>query len=272
MTSKAHAGTLILLTLLLAPLSLLSCSDSGSGRLTEPREPADSVPRRPLPFAITMVSGNGQEGMAGVSLRDYLVVRLSDADGQPVAGANVVWKVETGAGRIWSAFDGEVVLCGSIDGCTDARGHSQVEFVPTTVGTTTVTAEVAGLQGSPVTFTADAAGTVIFFAQGWMSDLGQLSFISPDWTAHATVAVGTPVEWIVSGFIHGDSNWDGSAHIVSTTVPPGGEAFDSGPLSPCTRMPWYDCDEGRFQFVPATAGTWEFVDRLSGARGTLTAR
>jgi hypothetical protein len=271
MTSKTHAGTLILLTLLLAPFSLLSCSDSGPGRLTEPREPADSVPRRPLPFAITMVSGNGQEGMAGLPLRRHLVVWLSDADGQPVAGANVAWKVETGAGRIWSVFDGEVVLCDSIDGCTDTRGHSQVEFVPTTVGTATVTAEVAGIEGSPVTFTADASRAVIFFGHNWASVPEQLGFTSPDWTTHVTVPVGTPVEWIVIGVHYGDSNWDGSAHIVSTTVPPGGEAFDSGPLSPCT-MPWYDCDQGRFQFVPATFGTWEFVDRLSGARGTLTAR
>jgi hypothetical protein len=271
MTSRAHAGARISVTVLLAPLILLSCNDSGSGRLTEPREPADSIPRRALPAAITMVSGDRQEGKAGVPLRDYLVVRLSDADGRAVAGANVVWKVESGAGRIWSLFDGEHVLCDSIDGCTDARGHSQVQFVPTTVGTAIVTAEVAGIEGSPVTFTADAPGTVIFFGQNWTSDPEQLGFISPDWTTHVTVPVGTPVEVIVLGVFYG-GGWDGSAHIVSATVPPGGEAFDSGPLSSCPWSTWHECDQGRFQFVPAVAGTWEFVDRPSGARGTLTAR
>jgi hypothetical protein len=267
MTSRAHAGARISVTVLLAPLILLSCSDADPGRLTEPPEPGD-----PVPATITMVSGDRQEGKAGVPLRDYLVVRLSDADGRAVAGSSVVWKVESGAGRIWSLFDGERVLCDSIDGCTDARGHSQVQFVPTNVGTATVTAEVAGLAGSPVTFTADATGTVIFFGQGWMSDLEQLSFISPDWTAHATVPVGAPVEWIVSPVLYGESNWDRSAHIVSTTVPPGGEAFDSGPLSACPETTWHDCHQGRSQFVPAVAGTWEFVDLLSGSLGTLTAR
>ena len=54
----------------------------------------------------------------------------------------------------------------------------------------------------------------------------------------------------------------GPARIASTSVPPGGETFASGSL------------EGRssFEFVPGVPGTWEYVDEVSGATGTLTGR
>lgn len=48
---------------------------------------------------------------------------------------------------------------------------------------------------------------------------------------------------------------------MSTSVPPGGAAFDSGGLL------WDD----RLGFVPGVAGTWECVDQVSGATGTLIA-
>lgn len=51
-----------------------------------------------------------------------------------------------------------------------------------------------------------------------------------------------------------------TAHIRSTSTPAGGASFDSGSLT-----------EGeRFLFVPGVAGTWEYVDQVSGATGTLT--
>jgi hypothetical protein len=48
---------------------------------------------------------------------------------------------------------------------------------------------------------------------------------------------------------------------VSTSTPSGGMAFDSGDLTSLET----------FQFVPNVAGTWNFVDEVSGAEGSLTA-
>lgn len=49
------------------------------------------------------------------------------------------------------------------------------------------------------------------------------------------------------------------AHFVSTGAAPGGQEFDSGLLE----------TGERFQFVPNSEGTWDFVDQVSGAIGSL---
>lgn len=274
MTPKINAGVRIPVTALLAVLLLGSCQDPDpSGRLMEPEQPkvGPEVPRVALPVALAMVSGDRQEGKAGVPLQNEFVVRVTDAEGFGVEGVEVTWKVAAGAGRIASIFHGEGYLCGSIAGCTDARGYSHVEFRPTTIGTTMVTAEIVGLAGSPVTFTTEVTVTVILLGQDWRFFGGgdSVLFIGPDGTPDVTVPVGTPVEWIVVNFHH---PWQ-PVHIMSTSVPPGGESFDSGVLAP-----WWESPAGGgwgweiFRFVPGVAGTWEFVDQASGATGTLTAR
>jgi hypothetical protein len=82
---------------------------------------------------------------------------------------------------------------------------------------------------------------------------GTPTFLGPHLTSDAAAPVGGVVEFW---------NRESTARIVSTSSPAGATSFDSGSLR---------LDE-RFQFVPDVAGTWEFVDEVSGARGTLTAR
>jgi hypothetical protein len=82
--------------------------------------------------------------------------------------------------------------------------------------------------------------------------LGPAFLGAPDDSSDVTVPIGAPVEWV---------NWLESARIMSTSAPPGGASFDSGELS----------QGERFEFVPDVAGTWEYVDPVSGATGTLTA-
>lgn len=175
------------------------------------------------PAAIVIVSGNDQETKANLRLDRPLVVRVTDEQGHGVASIPVEWKVTSGSGSSYCRGDDCLV--------SDGNGLAQVFFVPRSVGTTTVTASVAGLQASPATFTVEARDLVIWIGASrnwWFA-------IYPD---HVTVPVGTTIEW-----------WSEPAYsITSTSVPPGGESFASGELG----------SSERFEFVPLVAGTWEY--------------
>lgn len=225
-------------------LAALACGGDG------PLEPLEPDP--PTPAVIASVSGDGQQGKAGEKLGEPFVVRVTDAQGDGVPGLQVTWRVVSGAGDLGRGLDGKPLFTR-----TDRIGSARVSFRPIALGASTVTAEVAGLQDSRVTFTADAAGVVIHFYNDLFE--GAAWFAGPEGPSDVTVPVGTTVEWAVG--------WAGSggtttARIASGSPPPGGEPFDSGDLT----------YPARFSFVAAVAGTWEFEDRISGAIGTLTAR
>jgi hypothetical protein len=95
---------------------------------------------------LTLVSGNNQQGIAGAVLPP-LVVAVSDAAGNPVSGVSVGFAVSGGGGSLSSASSP-----------TDASGKAQtVLTLGKTAGANTVVASVAGLTGSPLTFTATGA-------------------------------------------------------------------------------------------------------------------
>lgn len=205
------------------------------------------VPTEPTPAAIALVSGDGQEGKAGDSLPEPFVVRVTDADGDPLLGVEVIWRVGSGAGRFraWPA-EGDPILGTH----TDHEGLAQAFFWPAALGTHTVVAEVSGLEESPVTFASEATGVVIVL-RDLLGGCEPVRFYGPDGGSEVVVPVETPVEWTSAAC---------DAHFASASVPPGGEPFDSGVLS----------RGERFGFVPAVAGTWVFEDRLTGESGTLT--
>lgn len=198
--------------------------------------------------AIAMVSGNDQVGKAGEFLELPFAVGVTDAQGEGVPHVHVTWSVTSGAGRFF----------GRAASRTGSDGIGEMRFLPTAVGTSTVTAEVAGLDGSPVTFSVDAPILVISLRRGWDPWTGQYVgdpyFLGPEGGSDATIPVGATVEWSVIDVE--------AAHIVSTLEPTGGLPFDSGTLA----------RGDRFQFGPGVSGTWEFEDQVSGATGTLTAR
>jgi hypothetical protein len=197
--------------------------------------------------AITIVSGNDQVGKAGESPELPFAVRVTDAQGEEVRHVHVFWRVTSGAGRFPERPASR----------TGSDGNAEKRFVPTAAGTSTVTADVAGLDGSPVTFSLEAPTLVIGLQRSvnlWTGEyFGDPTFRGPEGESDVTVPVGTTVEWSILGVEE--------AHIVSTSEPTGGEPLDSGTLA----------GGERFQFVPGVAGTWEFEDRVSGATGTLTA-
>ena len=97
------------------------------------------------PTTIEMVSGNGQSAAAGADLTNPLVVRVTDANDNPVPNVPVAWSAE-GGGSV------------SADNTpTDAQGLAQVtRTLGLAPGQYTTTASVDGLQGSPVTFVSTA--------------------------------------------------------------------------------------------------------------------
>lgn len=116
--------------ILVAALLLAACGDSTGSS---------------APAAVEIVSGTGQAAVVGLLATNPLVVRVTNAGGNPVQGVTVQWAVASGGGSLTST---SVV--------TGVDGQAQVQW---TLGTRaeaqTVTATVQGLP--PATFTITPA-------------------------------------------------------------------------------------------------------------------
>jgi hypothetical protein len=106
------------------------------------------------PASVVITSGEAQTAVAGSELPQPLVVRVADADGDPVAGAAVSFAVAGG---------GSVTPASAV---TDAQGQASAHW---TLGTSTADSQTVAIQ------VKDAAGAVLATA-----------------TAHATAQAGTP--------------------------------------------------------------------------------
>ncbi len=101
-------------------------------------------PPPPPPVAIARVSGNSQTDTITATLQPY-VVRVTNASGNPVAGVTVSWSISGSNGGSLSATSSQ----------TNASGLASVTHtLGTVVGSWSVLAAVAGLQGSPITFSS----------------------------------------------------------------------------------------------------------------------
>ena len=103
------------------------------------------------PHSLTKVSGDGQEGLAGIALAAPFVVSVLDADGAAIDGVAVTFSVTAGEG-----------ILSDTTATTDANGHATTTLTLTLgsdVETNTVSATVEGLES--VTFTATAVGQAI---------------------------------------------------------------------------------------------------------------
>jgi hypothetical protein len=98
-----------------------------------------------VPTTIELVSGNNQSAAVGSALPNPLVVRVTDANDNPVANVAVLWAA-TGGGTVSDPTT-----------ATNASGLAQVtRTLGVAPGLYTTTATVGGLSGSPVTFTSTA--------------------------------------------------------------------------------------------------------------------
>ena len=105
----------------------------------------------PPPHALDKVSGDGQEGLAGVALAEPFVVSVLDEDGAAVAWAVVTFSVTAGGG-----------ILSATTATTDANGQASTTLtliLGSDAETNTVEATVEGLE--PETFTATAVGQAI---------------------------------------------------------------------------------------------------------------
>lgn len=78
--------------LLLVAASLLAAC--GNGTVIAPGDPLAGA------IALAPVSGDGQVGLPGRLLDEFLVFRVVDTAGRPVAGLRVEWEVVAGGGQV----------------------------------------------------------------------------------------------------------------------------------------------------------------------------
>lgn len=101
----------------------------------------------PAATDIRYVDGTGQEGISLSPLVDSLAVLVLDRQGEPMVGASVTFAPTEGGGKISPTA-----------ATTDATGHARAEWTLGPVaGEQTAEARGAGLNGSPVEFSAMAA-------------------------------------------------------------------------------------------------------------------
>ncbi len=99
-----------------------------------------------LAARLALNGGDGQHEPAGSRLPTPLSVKAVDANGNGVGGVAVAWAVTAGGGSLSASTT-----------TTRADGIAEVTWtLGSAVGAQAATATVAGLQGSPVTFTATA--------------------------------------------------------------------------------------------------------------------
>ena len=228
-----------------AALLFAACSSDPESRLVAPS------PTRVV--AIAIVSGDNQEAKAGEQLVQPLVIRVMDEVRRGVEGVPVLFQL-SGAGGLNGKQSSGVL---SVSTQTAADGSAQVIVEPYDIGRLSVTASVAGSSLAPVTFTANATVVVVQFRSPDGAG-AYAAFYGPCRCARTinsvTVPVGSPVEWVTP---------DPSSYTITSVASPAGAAgFDSGTLARASR----------FRFVPAVAGTWEYEDRVSGLRATLTTK
>jgi alpha-tubulin suppressor-like RCC1 family protein len=183
-----HAGRIVLAAVLLA-----AC-----------REPTRSSP----PASVEILSGNGQAATVAQAAPNPLVVRVADADGDPVKNVTVQWAVSSGGGSL-SAATSE----------TGSDGLAQVQW---TLGpraeAQTVTATVQGLAPAVFTMTPAAgpvARVVITPDSAEVAAVNQTAALG----ASFTDAYGNPAGQPGSGTVVWTSLDPAVAHVSGSSTP-----------------------------------------------------
>ena len=180
------------------------------------------------PATLTSISGNAQSGVPGQPLAQPLVVVVRDRFGNGTPDVPVTWAVTAGGGTLSSPTSS-----------TGADGHASIGWTPGGPGTNTVHAEVAGLTGSPVSFSASviAPTTQLSIASG-DNQTGAPGALLPQplvaslRTEADTAVSGVSVSWAVAA---------GSGTVSQPSVPTDGQGRSSvtwtlGPESEAQRL------------------------------------
>jgi len=197
----------------LVGLSVASCGDD------DPAGPPAGGNDNPT--AVAVASGDAQTGRTLEALDAPLVVRVTDAQGDPVSAAMVTWSVADGGGTLSAASS-----------TSDAQGQASVEFTPgATIETSSVEARVTGVAAA-ASFTVETSILVV--------EMKGTAFVGPGGTDAVTIPLGATVEWV---------NRDAARHTArSNSMPPGSPMINSGTMT----------QGDRYSFTPAVVGVWTY--------------
>ncbi len=162
----------------LAAISLTACSES----LGPPVEPPVEPPAPPTPTTVQTLSGADQRTVQGLSLADAIVVRVLDAQGQPMSGQAVTFAPAAGQG--------------SADPASATTGSDGTAATSWTLGpdpgqhTITVTAASATTTVTAVALDLEAELDTLFMAP---TD-AEIDAVRADWAARDVSAAEVRVE------------------------------------------------------------------------------
>lgn len=211
-----------------------------------------------IPPRIAVVSGNNQEVRDGSPLGNPLAVRVTGTGGRPVGGIQVVWEVTRGAGEFYSFPDDQHVT--PAVSVTGDDGVARIDFFPAVIGQTEVSASAREVASAAATFYVnDRPKFEIVFGPFFdCTPFTDPSRFSLNNSNEMVSQVNVPTSL---SYYHGLNNAC-TARVKTTSVPEGGEAFDTGILTPGEV----------FMFTPRVAGTWELTDVVNGGSGLLIVR
>jgi len=189
-----------------------------------------------IAVSIASAGGDNQTGDIGTALANPLKVKVTDQFGNGTPGLNVAWQ---------STSDSASVA--PTTAITDASGIAQtVVTLGDTAGPVTITATMAGVIGSPVTFHATAhvpppVPTTAAVDIG--DDFFKSSLNASQNPAVDTVAVGGKVTWTWTGAVNHSVQSTGSPSFTSSTIKA----------------------SGTYQFTFNAAGTYHYDCAVHGA-------
>jgi hypothetical protein len=189
-----------------------------------------------VPAALVLVSGSGQAAAAGQALPNPLVVKVTDASGNPVSGVTVNFAVTAGGGSLSAA-----------QATTTSTGTASVTWTLGVAGTNTVVATSGTLSGSPVTFSAVASSSTGQTGVSWVRQTRGTSWpgfngYQTQWwdpVSHQTIHYGIPSNstsiYSTDLFAYNDLT-NAFTHISGTGVIADQCSFDT-PTQPGERHP-----------------------------------
>ena len=162
----------------------------------------------PLLHSMAKVSGDGQEGLAGLALAAPFVISVLDEDGDAIIGAVVTFSVTAGEG-----------ILSATTATTDANGQAATTLtliLGSDTETNTVAATVEGLE--PETFTATAVGQATPYRLAKVSGDGQQGTIDEALAEPFVVSVSDEDGKAIAGVVVTFSVTAGGGILSATTA------------------------------------------------------
>ncbi|MCX6132220.1 MAG: FG-GAP-like repeat-containing protein [Ignavibacteriales bacterium] len=164
---------------------------------------------------IALTSGNTQSAPISTPLTNPMIVTVTGAGGNPVAGVNVSFTIASSpTGATGQALSATSATSNSIGQASTAL------TLGNKVGTYSVTATAGGLSGSPVTFTATSStgpATAIALTSGNYQTGPISAALGSPFVVTVTDAGGNPVSGITVGFSLASVPSSATGQLLSTT-------------------------------------------------------